>query len=128
MSKVVVEIDGNETNVISIEEAKKKSESFSPLKNLQNTFYNETSKIIKDVKKPETYDGFDLEELICFLENVHEKYGNMKVLYFNGITNCFTKPSLNDIDIVKSYFTISSNTKTQHMNINSEKAISFFHC
>ena len=125
---ITVFIDGvKQPKDISVEEAKEKAKSFSPYYNIDNTFYKERNEVIIECKKSELPTGFDLEDLIAFLNEVHFKFGNMPVLYHAAETGCFKRFSLHDIDIVKSYFTLAGNLAGGSMDIKKEKALSFFH-
>ena len=125
---VTLKVNGTKMGEKTVDFAKDYAATFSPIRNLNNTFHKETREISKKVSKPNSHNGFDLDELIDFLSNVRKQFGNMKVLYFNGKTNCFSIPQLNDIDVVKEHFTISSNMSGQTMNFVTDKALSFFHC
>ena len=125
---ITVSVDGvKQSSSISIEEAKEKAKDFSPYYNIGNTFYNERNEILVECKKSELPLGFDLEDLIAFLNEIHSKFGNMPVLYHAAETGCFKRFSLHDIDIVKSYFTLAGNLAVSSMDIKNEKALSFFH-
>jgi hypothetical protein len=125
---ITVSVDGvKQFSSISIEEAKEKAKDFSPYYNIGNTFYNERNEILVECKKSELPLGFDLEDLIAFLNEIHSKFGNMPVLYYAAETGCFKRFSLCDIDIVKSYFTLAGNLAVSSMDIKNEKALSFFH-
>lgn len=125
---ITVFIDGvKQPSNISIEEGKEKAKSFSPYYNIDNTFCKERDEILVECKKSELPIGFDLEDLIAFLNEIHSKFGNMPVLYHAAKTGCFTRFSLHDIDIVKSYFTLAGNLAGSTMDIKTEKALSFFH-
>ena len=125
---ITVSIDGvKQSSSISIKEAKEKAKSFSPYYNEDNTFYKERNEILKECKKSELPIGFDLEDLIAFLNEIHSKFGNMPILYYAAETGCFERFSLYDIDIVKSYFTLAGNLSEVTMDIKNEKALSFFH-
>lgn len=125
---ITVFIDGvKQSSSISIEESKEKAKSFSPYYNVDNTFYKERNEILIECKKSELPIGFDLEDLIAFLNEIHSKFGNMPVLYHTAETGCFKRFSLYDIDIVKSYFTLAGNLSEDSMIIKNEKALSFFH-
>ena len=125
--KVVgVIIDGAKKEKITIGEANERKKTFSPLL-VNNICYKELRNAKKKVKTTNYGTSFDLENLIKYLQEIHSKFGNMDVLYYNGKTECFTRPSLSDIDVVKRYFTISGNMETKSMEIKNDKALSFFH-
>ena len=130
MSKnVIVSVNGEEeARKITVKEAKEKAKAFSPYSNWkENTYFQERNEIIRDSKRSDIVIGFDLEDLIQFLQGVHSKFGNMPVLYFSGTKECFRTFDLHDIDIVKSYFTVACNMSNQYMKIENKSALSFFH-
>ena len=128
MDKKVVSviIDGVEKEKITIGEANERKKTFSPLL-VNNICYKELRDTRKKVRTTNYGTSFDLENLIKYLQEIHSKFGNMDILYYNGKTECFTRPSLSDIDVVKRYFTISGNMETKNMEIKNDKALSFFH-
>ena len=108
MDKKVVSIiiDGVKKEKITIGEANERKKTFSPLL-VNNICYNELRDTRKKVRTTNYGASFDLESLIKYLQEIHSKFGNMDILYYNGKTECFTRPSLSDIDVVKIYVTIS---------------------
>ena len=128
MDKKVVSIiiDGVKKEKITIGEANERKKTFSPLL-VNNICYNELRDTRKKVRTTNYGASFDLESLIKYLQEIHSKFGNMDILYYNGKTECFTRPSLSDIDVVKIYVTISGNMEEKNMEIKNDKALSFFH-
>ena len=127
---IIVSVDGErELQKITAQEAIDRTKIFSPYSNWEgNTYYQERKEIIHNSKQSDSHIGFDLEDLIRFLQEVHTKFGNMPVLYFSGKEKSFRTFELSDIDVVKSYFTIAADTKYVYVRIKNENAISFFHC
>lgn len=126
-NKVIVKIDDVIEEEITVSEAKEKARAFNPIKS-ENVFSEEQHRIIKSVRKAGFHIGFDLEELIGYLQELYKQFGNMPVFYFDDDHNAFRKPELTDIDVVRKYFTIQANTKEQFMNIKNDRALSFFVC
>ena len=129
IKNVIVSVDNKEEpQKITVQEAKDRVKAFSPYDNWkENTYYKERNEIISNLKHSSMHTGFDLNDLIAFLQGVRSDFGNMPVLYFSGEKECFRKFELHDIDIVKRYFTILGNAKNNCMEIKNEKALSFFH-
>lgn len=127
---IIVSVDGErESQKITAQEAIDRTKIFSPYSNWEgNTYYQERNVIIHNSKQSDNPIGFDLEDLIRFLQEVHAKFGNMPVLYFSGKERSFRTFELSDIDIVKSYFTVAADTTHIYVKIKNENAISFFHC
>ena len=130
---IIVSVDGErEPQKITAQEAIDRTKIFSPYSNWEgNTYYQERKEIIHNIynsKQSASPIGFDLEDLIRFLQEVHAKFGNMPVLYFSGKEKSFRTFELSDIDVVKSYFTVAADTKHVYVRIKNENAISFFHC
>ena len=127
---IIISVDGErESQKITAQEAIDRTKIFSPLSNWEgNTYYQERKEIIHNSKQSTRHIGFDLEDLIRFLQEVHAKFGNMPVLYFSGKEKSFRTFELSDIDVVKSYFTVAADTKHVYVRIKNENAISFFHC
>jgi len=127
---IIVSVDDErEPQKITAQEAIDRTKIFSPLHNWEgNTYYQERKEIIHNSKQSDNIIGFDLEDLIRFLQEVYAKFGNMPVLYYSGKEKSFRTFELSDIDIVKSYFTVAANTKYIYVKIKNKNAISFFHC
>ena len=124
---LILREDNIEVGEISVEEAREKSrKEFNPCESFDNIYIEERQEFERQVLNP-CQIGFNLKQFIDFLIKIHETFGDMPVLYFNGSTQCFTKPTLNDIDIVKKYFTVTANAERRCMNIYNSKALSLFH-
>mgnify|MGYP007032334834 CR=1 FL=1 len=128
--EVFVDVDGENIDKVSIEEAEEMCKPFNPYNNSNDTLWEDRNKCIEGTHTEETppyTTHVYLDELIKFLQNVYKMHGNMPVLYFDAKSGHFHCPSLGDIDILKKYFRIWENLGGTHLAIYNKKALSFFH-
>lgn len=125
-SEVIVREDGKTIKKLSVAECRELAKDFNPLK----TAFPQKDLGIAHIEGEQASDyyGLSLDQLICHLKRIKEKYGNMPIVSYKASTGVFTTPDWADFDVVPKYFTVSATTATQFMEIRNRLALSIFSC